>query len=72
MYTTWKEINDLSGSDNDFVVAIGLGYGSVFIIVKYGDDFKCTNLKQADHQYDIEDAIKNTIEQHKKELKEEH
>ena len=72
MLTTWKEINDLTESDNDFVVTIGLGYGNVFIVTKYGDNFKCSDLRQADHQYDIEEVIKNTIERHKRELKEEY
>ena len=72
MITTWEEINALTRSDDDFRVTITLGYGSVSIIVMYGDDFRYANLREIDHKYDIEEAIQKTIERHKKELKEEH
>ena len=71
MFTTWEKINYLAGSD-DVVVTINLGYDNVLVIVRYGEHFKCTNLRQEDHQYDIEEAIMDTIIQHKKELMEEH
>ncbi len=72
MLTTWEEINALTRSDDDFRVTITLGYGSISIIVMYGDDFRYANLREIDHKYDIEEAIKNTIERFKQDLKEEH
>lgn len=72
MLTTWEEIDALTRSDDDFRVTITLGYGSVSIIIMYGDDFRYANLREIDHKYDIEEAIKNTIEQFKQDLKEEH
>lgn len=72
MLTTWKEINDLAGSDNDFVITIDLSYGNAFIIVRYGDNFKCTNIRQEDRRYKVKEAIRDTIIQLKKELKEEY
>lgn len=72
MLTTWKEINDLAGSDNNFVITIDLSYGNAFIIVRYGDNFKCANIRQEDRRYKVKEAIRDTIIQLKKELKEEY
>ena len=71
MTTFWKEIDEMV-DDGDFMTTITLAYNSVSVMTRYGDDFRYTNLRQIDHKYDIEEEIKNTIEWHKKELKEEH
>ncbi len=71
MLTTWEEINELTG-DDEGRVTITLAHGSISVMVMYDDDFRYTNLRQVDHKYDIEEAVKNTIERLKKELKGEH
>lgn len=70
MFTTWEYINQLTDPDEEgFIVSIDLNYRSVAVSVWDGFEFRYATLRQEDHKYDIEEAINETIQQFKRELR---
>lgn len=70
MRTTWDYINQLTDPDDeDFIVSVDLNYKSVAVSVWDGFEFRYATLKQENHKYDIEEAIDETIQQFKRELR---
>ena len=70
MRATWDYINQLTDPDEEgFIVSVDLNYKSVAVSVWDGFEFRYATLKQENHEYDIEEAIDETIQQFKRELR---
>lgn len=70
MRATWDYINQLTDPDEEgFIVSVDLNYKSVAVSVWDGFEFRYATLKQENHEYDIEEAIDEMIQQFKRELR---
>lgn len=70
MLATWDYINQLTDPDEEgFIISVDLNYKSVAVSVWDGFEFRYATLRQEDHKYDIYEAIDETIQRFKRELR---